>query len=202
LTGRNVELYPLWLYFHYLKTEVGQRKQTMIAQPAEYSAFEMLRAGQRVEIRALRAQDRDDFIAAAGRLSAESLYRRFFSAKQGFSEKERSFFVDVDFANHVALIAVLDEGGTPVVVGGGRYVIVKPGLAEVAFAVVDEYQGQGLGAALVRHLVAIARNAGLSELTAEVLPHNAAMLKAFEKSGLTVRTKRESGTVHVTLQLT
>jgi L-amino acid N-acyltransferase YncA len=54
---------------------------------------------------------------------------------------------------------------------------------------------------LVRHLAVIARNAGIRELTAEVLPHNAAMLKAFEKSGLRVGTKRESGTVHVTLKL-
>ena len=169
---------------------------------ADYSAVETLRNGQRVEIRALRPQDRDEFVAAAGRLSAESLYRRFFAPKPHFSEKERAFFLDVDFVNHVALVAVLEGGGgTPVIAGGGRYVVTKPGQAEVAFAVVDQYQGQGIGMTLVRHLAAIARSAGIRELIAEVLPHNAAMLKAFEKSGLRVGTKRESGTVHVTLKL-
>ena len=49
---------------------------------------------------------------------------------------------------------------------------------------VDEYQRQGIGAALMRHLVTIARGAGLKELIAEVLPDNAPMLKVFEKSGL------------------
>jgi GNAT superfamily N-acetyltransferase len=34
------------------------------------------------------------------------------------------------------------------IVGGGRYVLVEPGKAKVAFAVIDEYQGQGIGAAL------------------------------------------------------
>ena len=169
---------------------------------ADYSAVETLRNGQRVEIRALRPQDRDEFVAAAGRLSGKSLYRRFFAPKPHFSEKERAFFLDVDFVGHVALIAVLEEGGgTPVIAGGGRYVVTKPGQAEVAFAVVDQYQGQGIGMTLVRHLAVIARNAGIRELIAEVLPHNAAMLKAFEKSGLRVGTKRESGTVHVTLKL-
>ena len=169
---------------------------------ADYSAVETLRNGQRVEIRALRPQDRDEFVAAAGRLSGESLYRRFFAPKPHFSEKERAFFLDVDFVDHVALIAVLEEGGgTPVIAGGGRYVVTKPGQAEVAFAVVDQYQGQGIGMTLVRHLAVIARNAGIRELIAEVLPHNAAMLKAFEKSGLRVGTKRESGAVHVTLKL-
>ena len=67
---------------------------------ADYSAVETLRNGQRVEIRALRPQDRDEFVAAAGRLSAESLYRRFFAPKPHFSEKERAFFLDVDFVDH------------------------------------------------------------------------------------------------------
>jgi ribosomal protein S18 acetylase RimI-like enzyme len=71
----------------------------------------------------------------------------------------------------------------------------------VAFAIVDEYQGQGFGAALLRHLAAIARSAGLRELIAEVLSENAPMLKVFDRSGLCLSTKRESGVVHVTLRL-
>ena len=169
---------------------------------ADYLAVETMRNGQRLEIRALRPEDRDEFAAAANRLSVESLYRRFFSAKRHFSEQERSFFVDVDFVKHVALIAVLEEGvGRMEIVGGARYVVTKPGEAEVAFAVVDQYQGLGIGATLMRHLAVIAREAGLRAFTAEVLPHNKGMLQVFEKSGLQVGMKRESGTVHVTLKL-
>lgn len=169
---------------------------------AEYSAVELLRDGLRAEIRALRPEDRDDMLAAVGRTSAQSLYRRFFSVRRQFTEKETSFFLNVDFANHVALVAVVEEGHRPLIAGGGRYVVLKPGQAEVAFAVVDQYQGQGIGAALLRHLVSIAREAGLHELVAEVLPENVPMLKVFEKSGLRVSTRRESQVVHVTLQLT
>ena len=111
------------------------------------------------------------------------------------------FFLDIDFVNHVALVAVIDENGTPAIVGGGRYVVSKSGQAEVAFAVVDQYQGQGIGAALMRHLTAIARESGLRELVAEVLPDNVAMLKVFEKSGLSPSMERESQTVHVVLRL-
>jgi hypothetical protein len=63
---------------------------------------------------------------------------RFFGAKRDFSEKEIEFFVNVDFVNHVALVATVEQGGRRIIVGGGRYVIVQPGTAEVAFAVVDE----------------------------------------------------------------
>jgi GNAT superfamily N-acetyltransferase len=168
----------------------------------KYLAIEELRNGHRVEIRALRPDDRADLLAAVGCIGAESLFRRFFGVKRGFSEKDIAFFLDVDFMNHVALVAVVTEGERPVIVGGGRYIVVQPGKAEVAFAVIDPYQGQGIGATLMHHLATIARSSGLRELVAQVLPHNTAMLKVFEKSRLDLTTKRESGVVHVALRLT
>jgi RimJ/RimL family protein N-acetyltransferase len=171
-------------------------------EAASYSAVESLRHGRRVEIRALRPDDRPDFLAAVDRTSRRSLYRRFFSVRQDFAEQEVDFFVNVDFVNHVALVAIIEEAGQPVIVGAGRYIVVEPGRAEVAFAVVDAYQGQGIGAALLRHLTVIARDAGLKELVADVLPDNLPMLKVFEKSGLDVRTRRGPRVVQVMLRLT
>jgi len=170
-------------------------------EAVRYSAFATLRDGRRVEIRALRADDRAELVVAVARASSESLYRRFFAVRRSFTESEIDFFVNVDFVDHVALVAVVDENGRPVIAGGGRYVVVQSGKAEVAFAVVDQYQGQGLGTALMEHLAAIARSAGLKELVAEVLADNIPMLKVFEKSGLPVGMKREPQVVHVSLQL-
>jgi RimJ/RimL family protein N-acetyltransferase len=172
-----------------------------MSQAAKYSAIEFLPDGRRMEIRALRPKDQVDLLAAVDRTSARSLYRRFFGAKRDFSEKEVAFFLNIDFTSHVALIAVVEEEGRAVIVAGGRYVAERLGVAEVAFAVIDEYQGQGIGAVLLRHLAAIARSAGLKEFTAEVLPDNIPMLKVFEKSGLKFNMKREQGAVHVTLEL-
>jgi RimJ/RimL family protein N-acetyltransferase len=169
-------------------------------EAAKYSAVELLRDGRRIEIRSLKPDDRDEFVAAVNRTSVQSLYRRFFAARRGFTEQEIAFFLNVDFVNHVALVAVLKEGERPVV-GGGRYVVVQPGTAEMAFAVVDQYQRQGIGAALVHHLIAIAREAGIKELIAQVLPENTAMMKVFSKTGLSLSTRRELQVVHVTLQL-
>ena len=168
--------------------------------PANISVSETLRNGQRVEIRSQRPLDRRDLEAALARMSDESLYRRFFGARRQFSEKEAEYFLDIDFVNHVALVAVADENGKQAIVGAGRYVVVQPGRAELAFGVVDQYQGQGLGAALMRELVGIARHAGISELIAEVLSSNLAMLKVFEKSGLQMITSPEGSVVHVALK--
>jgi RimJ/RimL family protein N-acetyltransferase len=171
------------------------------AELSKFSAVELLRDGRSIEIRALSPDDRADLVAAVGRTSARSLYRRFFGLRRYFSEKEIDFFLNIDFANHLALVAVVKDSGRRAIVGGGRYVVVRPGTAEVAFTVVDKYQGQGIGTALMRHLATLARDAGLKELIAEVLPENAPMLKVFEKSRLKRSTKSENGVVHVALQL-
>lgn len=167
----------------------------------KYSAIETLRDGARIEIRALAPGDEADLVAAVARTSAESMRRRFFVVKRTFTDQETAFFLNVDFANHVALVAVVEEGGRPVIAGGGRYIVVRPGEAEVAFAVVDEYQGRGIGGAVMRHLTAIARAAGLERFIAEVLVENLPMRRLFEKSGLQMSTKHESGVAYVRLQL-
>lgn len=168
---------------------------------AEYFATERLRNGASLQIRALLPSDRAEMLAAIGRFSKETLYRRFFAPKRSFSEREIEFFLNVDFSSHVALAALLSEGGRPVIVGGARYIVSQPGCAEVAFAVDDPHQKLGIATHLIAHLIRIARAAGLEEFVAEVLPENAPMLKVFERCGLAMATRRDKGVVHVTLDL-
>jgi RimJ/RimL family protein N-acetyltransferase len=170
-------------------------------KPGEYRFSEILRDGSRLEVRALKPEDRDGLVAAAGRSSGETLALRFFSPKHGFTEKEIQFYTNVDFVSHVALVAVVEQAGKPLIVGGGRYIVAQPGRAEIAFTVEDAHQGRGIASLLLRHLTKIARAAGLTELFAEVLPDNAPMLKVFERSGLPMTRKRERDAVHVALQL-
>ena len=175
--------------------------ETPTPKAARFSVTETLRDGRPVEIRALKATDVEGLKTAVAHSSAETLSRRFFAPKRHFSEREVAYFTDIDFVTQVALVAVVDDGGKPSIAGGGRYVLVQPGVAEVAFAVVDDFQGQGIGTKLMHHLVGIAREAGLHELVAEVLPDNQPMLSVFQKCGLKVTTRRDRSAVHVTMQL-
>jgi hypothetical protein len=109
-----------------------------------YSAFETLRDGRRVEIRALRAADRADLLEAFGRMSDQSRYYRFFAPKRALTVSEIAYFTDVDFVKHVALVAVVDAPDRRLVVGGGRYIVTQPGGAELAFGVDDAHQGLGI----------------------------------------------------------
>ena len=170
--------------------------------PAIYSARETLRDGRPIEIRALKPDDEADMLVAIDRTAAESRRRRFFVSKRGFSEQEKAFFLNVDFVNHVALVATIDEGGRRTIIGGGRYVVTGPGKAEVAFVVIDAYQGQGIGAMLTRRLASLARAAGLNELAADVLPENAAMRKVLGKFGFQAGRSHDPQVIHMTLPLT
>jgi ribosomal protein S18 acetylase RimI-like enzyme len=170
-------------------------------EAAEYSVREHLRDDRPIAIRALRPDDRAGMLAAIGRTSMQSLQRRFFVPKKGFSDQEMAFFLNIDFESHVAIVAEVEEDERPVIAGGGRYIVVQPGQAEIAFVVVDAYQGQGIGTILMRHLAVLARNARLKELVAEVLPENTAMLKLFKKFGFRTDAKGSPQVVHLTLQL-
>jgi ribosomal protein S18 acetylase RimI-like enzyme len=172
-----------------------------MTDPGSYTATERLRDGRTVEIRALHKDDREDMLAAVGRTSGPSLQRRFFAIKRGFSDAETAFFVDIDFEKHVALVALLAEDERPAIVGGGRYVLVKDDEAELAFLVIDAYQGQGIGRLLMKHLIALAKEKGLRALTAEVLPENAAMLRLFKDFGFRTVRQRDFSTVHLVSEL-
>ena len=107
----------------------------------------------------------------------------------------------MDFVDHVALVAVLEEGGRQSIVGGARYIVTRPGCAELAFAIDDAHQTLGIATHLIGHLTEIARAAGLQEFAAEVFAENQPMLKVFIRCGLAMKTRRARDIVHVTLSL-
>jgi GNAT superfamily N-acetyltransferase len=138
---------------------------------------------------------------ALSKTSQESMYLRFFSAKTTFSDDEMSKATEVDSVNVVALVAVLEENGEKKIVGGGRYLRTPTG-AEVAFLVQDDYHGLGIGSRIFKHLIIIARTAGITQFEAEVLPGNKGMLTLFSRSGLPITQSRTSDAVHLKMALT
>ncbi len=169
-------------------------------QPEKFHVIETLHDGSAVEIRAQRPEDKEAILEAVQHASADTLYHRFFAVKRTLSEQEQHFFFDVDFVNHVVLLAVATINGQPRIVGGARFIVTEPGKAEVAFSVVDDYQHHGLGAVLMHHIAASAREAGVREILAEVIADNASMLGVLEHSGLTATTRREGTTIHVSMR--
>jgi GNAT superfamily N-acetyltransferase len=174
-----------------------------IVTPSPYAAVERLREGGLVHIRSIRPSDRNELIAAFERTSDQTRYLRFFAPKKGITEADLDFSLNVDSVNHVALAAILEENDArQVLVGAGRYVVSVGLEAELALMVDDAHQGLGIGTQLLRHLILIARQAGLQALEAEVLSANTPMLAVFKHCGLRITTRHETGVVRVRLDLT
>lgn len=159
-----------------------------------YWYFVTLRSGQSAIIRAIAPADKYVLQEGMHHLGAQSRYFRFLTPKDELTDDEMAYFTEVDFLQHVALMAFIigDESGTQVPAGVGRYIVTpgtNPTSAELAFTVVEEYQGLGVGKMLLQHLTMIARAAGIARFTALVLPDNVKMLKVFEHSELKLTKK-------------
>lgn len=170
----------------------------MTATPATYASDGILRDGTGVLIRAIRPDDRDRLAEQFARLSPQSVYFRFFRVKTRLTEAELTAFTQLDFVRHVALVATVEQDGAPEPLGVARYAMVDdrltpPHRAEVAFVVMDAWQGKGVGTLLLEHLVPIARAAGITEFEANVLGDNNRMLKMFASSGFRIRRSLDAG---------
>src|SRR6185369_17223597 len=87
------------------------------------------------------------------------------------------------------------------IVAAATYVAVGDGIAEAAFAVADEFQGKGLGTALLERLAVTAACAGFHSFLATTQADNARMLEVFRDSGFEIRSKSSAGCVDVQLAL-
>jgi ribosomal protein S18 acetylase RimI-like enzyme len=116
--------------------------------------------------------DRGRLVALFNRLSPESRRRRFLGPKPELTERDLRYLTAVDHHWHEALAAVDRRDGS--ILGVARYVghAGRPTAADVAVAVADEVQRQGIGTALTRCLIGRARANGFDALTASTLWEN------------------------------
>jgi RimJ/RimL family protein N-acetyltransferase len=170
-----------------------------------FSQQAVLRNGMPVLIRVAVPADRDLFVAAFGKLEPNSVYTRFFAMRKQLSPAELDRLTASDFVNFVSLAALVGSGSDETLIGGASYVALPSAdgarVAEVAFTIEEDYQGQGLAGKLLAGLVGIARQQGMARFEADVLSGNAAMLSVFERSGLPLKKTRDGSVIHVVMDL-
>lgn len=139
--------------------------------------------GGRVRIRPARPTDSDAIKTGFARLSAESRYNRFFSARSQLSDSLAVSLTDIDHTTHFAWgvfdpdkpSEVGDESGLGVATA--RLILDKDATsAEAALVVADDYQGRGIGRFLMELLVATAADVGADILRFEILRQNRPMI--------------------------
>jgi len=150
--------------------------------------------GGEVTVRPLRSGDTEPVRHVFDRLGPESRRLRFGGWKKCLSAQELALLATVDGHRHV-IVGWAD--GEPIGVARLARDADDPATAEVAFAVVDDWQGKGVGTALLKELAADARAAGIRHLRASILAENKASLALMKHVTTIERTSYEGSQLEI-----
>jgi GNAT superfamily N-acetyltransferase len=139
-----------------------------------------------MHLRALRSGDAELVQQVFDQLSADSRYLRFHTGMPHLPARLLRYLSTLTQGAHEAVVAAVDGQA----VGLARWIRLtgRPATAELAVAVADDYQGRGVGKALVSAAARTARAAGIVSFVCAVHPENAVALTALRAAG--ARTAR------------
>jgi acetyltransferase len=166
----------------------GSARLAIAPYPKELATTELLCDGSTIELRPVQPEDEPLLHDLAAHMSPEDLRLRFFTPVRGISHAVAARLTQIDYDREMALIA--SSNGTAL---GIAHFFADPDRlsAEYAIAVRSDWQGRGVGYALMNRLIGIARQWGIGELVGEVLSENRPMLAMCRELGFAVEADPE-----------
>lgn len=171
-----------------------------MARHTGYERLLELKDGTPVHVRPIRADDEPRLHEVFARMSERTVYFRFFSPLKRLPDEMARRLARVDYDMRFALVATTHRpDGDEHILGVARYDrVAGTETAEVAVAVVDDMQRQGVGSGLLSLLAAVAREHGIRELTLIVLPENQSMLGLLRRLGWIHQARLHGGVYEIT----
>jgi acetyltransferase len=160
----------------------------------------------RLLLRPMTPEDEPLMVRFHQALSEETIYQRYFEhfCLESRTRHERLAGICANDDNSFALVAAVPAGPkTPaMILAVGRLSRTDdPSKADFALLVNDKAQGRGIGSALMKRLMLLARACGFRQLTGEVLVANHEMLYVCRQFSFSLRTLADDGLVEVCLDL-
>ena len=162
-----------------------------------------LNDGTKVHLRPIAPEDEPLLHEAVASMSERTVYFRFFSPIKRMSDALAHRLAVVDYQDRFALVATAHRpGARERIVGVARYDrAAHTDMAEVAVAVIDEFQRRGLGGLLLAELARVARTNGIRSFQLIVLPENREMLGLLRKMGWIHQAKLAGGVYEISFEL-
>jgi acyl-CoA hydrolase/GNAT superfamily N-acetyltransferase len=191
------ELLAKAVEYKWVRPEMKDVEGRFFVGPKEARTTMLLDNGTLVSFRAMNPTDepatRDLFYS----LSQETVYYRYMSHMKRIPRKQLQNFVYVDHRNEVAIVGTVPEAHGEDIIAIGRYYLdQKTNRAEVAFVVRDDWQKQGIGGFIMKHLAIIAKRNGIAGFTAEVMRDNKPMQAVINHCGMKVKSSLNEGVFH------
>lgn len=153
--------------------------------------------GAEVVLRAATAADAPLVAALHARCSPQTRSLRSLPTRPVLAAAVLQQLIGAD--GSASMLAVTTDGGAAV--GLANLVRTAPNTAEVTLLVEDAWQGRGVGTALARKLVELARSEQLTEIVAVSQVGNGALTRVLRRAGLRPRGRLEGGFLRVTATL-
>ncbi len=156
-------------------------------QDYQHQIQHTLRNGKEIHLRTVLAKDKSKIREGFKLLSPESRYTRFFHYLNGLGEAQLEYLSNVDQLNHVAWGASDPETDPELGIAVGRFIRVEtcPNCAEIAFTVIDDYQGQGIGTLLLALMYLLAQAHEIDFFVGTMLSQNHRFLLRLQRLGAT-----------------
>jgi GNAT superfamily N-acetyltransferase len=157
----------------------------------------------RVHLRSIVPEDEPLLHEAVAAMSERTVYFRFFSPIKRMSDALAHRLAVVDYDDRFAVVATTHRPSSKErIVGVARYDRARgTDVAEVAVAVIDEFQRRGLGSVLLAELARVARRHGIKTFQLIVLPENREMLGLLRKMGWIHQAKLVGGLYEISFDL-
>ncbi len=176
--------------------------------PVEYTWHHTAKDGTSITIRPIRPEDEPLLVKFHHTLSDESVYMRFFhliALSQRISHERLSRLCFVDYDREIALVAEHQDptSGEQEILGVVRLrrSHFRPEEGEFAVLVSDRAQGKGLGTELMRRILDVGRQEGITRIYGEILPENVPMQRICRKLGFHLSYDHDAGVVIATIDL-
>jgi acetyltransferase len=186
---------------------INKKKSIQLGWRLYQQVEEATKAGRNYSLRMATAQDLPLLADLLMGLSGDTRYLRFLSPLPAFTpERAETMARQLWLANAwptQVLLATVREDSSEKVIGLGEWHL-NPGdntQADFALLVRDEWQSQGVGTVLLKRLVELSGQNGVTTLRSEIHPTNRAMRKVLSKLTLPVSFSFESGTLEVAVKV-
>jgi acetyltransferase len=154
-------------------------------------------------LRPIRPEDAHLMQAMFETLSMQTIYYRFFSPLKSLPPGMLARFTQIDYDRETALVAVRETEESEEIIGVARVLgTMNPAESEFAVLVGDRWHGKGIGAALLKRCLWIAKQRGITTVWGSVLAENTHMLALGRKLKFAARRIPESSEYELRLDLT
>lgn len=164
----------------------------MPSYPSRWTKNAVLKSGVEVFLRPELSDDTEMLWEMFSTLSKESLEYLIHPFTR---ERIEGWTNNIDYSKHLPILALIQEDGKERIISTASLSFHSRESvrhkAELGITVHDDYQNQGLGTIMVKHLLEIAQEKRLKKIYLRVDTKNSRAIHVYEKCGFTIEAKLE-----------